>query len=196
MSSKTEPFINQYGIDFRYEVRINLWWREQIGDDATLKFDSDDLVRWYLAMERHGPVEVRAMLNERLGNRPLRHLQTLGRAPHPPVWLVERWLESHSEKVHTAHYWWAAFGTVFLLAMVASWLARVGNLQPMNHNLIMNPPPGLTPPPPNSIAGAPTYNVAPLQQVAAPPPTMPHSIGIGSSGSAGTPSSASSSTGH
>ena len=85
MADKDKKFIGEHGVDFREEIRIGLFWREMLGDELYLSFNADDMVRWYLALELAGQIDIRARLEERASNRPLKLFQGLSRAPHPPV---------------------------------------------------------------------------------------------------------------
>jgi hypothetical protein len=185
MAKKENTFINEYGIDFREEIHIALWWRELLGDLEYLKFDQDDMMRWYLKLEQAGPDEIRARLIERRVNRPLKYLQGLDRAPHPPVWIVEAWLETHEMKVPTLRYWGGAAALVFFLAIFGTWLSGTGNLQPSNP-LLMNPPLGMAPPPP-ATQQLPGFAIYAPQLPQVPLPTGPHNVGIGGAGAGGIP---------
>jgi len=183
--SKSAPFINEYGIDFREEIRIGLYWRDLIGDEVYLRFDQDDMVRWYLQLELAGPIDIRAMVNERMGNHPLKYLQGLDRPPHPPLWIVEAWLDTHERRVRTLPYFGGAVALVGLLAMLGTLASGFAYLKPDNP-LIMNPPPGMTPQPPQNLT-LPNFNISPPAAPAVPLPTGPKNIGISGAGAGGMP---------
>jgi hypothetical protein len=127
--------------DIRHEMRVALYWRALIGDGEYVKFDPDDMLRWYEALELRGPDEIRALRNERY-----RTTQTGGmlgivsKAPHPPVWLVNQWIEQDEHQVHTLGYWGMSFAFVVVSFLIFGNLQGCVALQPMNP-LWMHPPP-------------------------------------------------------
>jgi hypothetical protein len=127
-------------IDVRTEMFIALFWRGLIGDMEYVRFDPEDMLRWYFALELRGPIEIRELLTERYSSRPMNVIQgVVSESPHPPAWLVREWLARHEENIRTGRYWWAAAGFLTMCLMVFPTLHSCINLQPMNP-LVMNPP--------------------------------------------------------
>ncbi len=191
-------------IDVRTEMRIALWWRSLISDYEYTKFDPDDMLRWYVALELRGPYEIRELLTERYMGRPMKNVVGIvSLAPHPPLWLVQAWLEHHEQKVHTgtAVPWGLAGSFVVLSFIFFPSLQGCVNLQPSNP-LVMNPPPSaalVTPYAPvvASYAAAPSSPTPPSNQpppAAAPAPTQGITSPV-SGGIAGASSGAVSPTG-
>jgi hypothetical protein len=190
-------------IDVRTEMRIALWWRNLISDYEYTKFDPDDMLRWYVALELRGPLEIRELLTERYMGRPLKNVVGIvSLAPHPPLWLVQAWLEDHEQKVHTgkAVPWGLAGSFVVLSLIFIPNLQGCANLQPSNP-LVMNPPQSaalVTPYTPVviSYAVAPTNNpVSTNLPTIAPPSSAPGATSPISSGIAGAASGAVAPTG-
>ncbi len=93
------------GVDFIEEIRIAQFWRQQLGEYEYVYYNPDDLRRWFIAMELRGPDEVRDYLNERTSRYPSGPVTGLvAQAPHPPLAIVQLWLESHRAP-KTASYW-------------------------------------------------------------------------------------------
>jgi hypothetical protein len=129
-------------IDVRTEVGIALFWRDLIGNAEYAKFDPDDLMRWYFAIELRGPLEIRELLTERCMGRPVGGVTGIvSRAPHPPLWLLLLWLERYEQKIHTALPWGLAGSFVVLSFIFFSSLQGCANLTSTNL-LARNPPPG------------------------------------------------------
>jgi hypothetical protein len=127
-------------VDVREEMRIALFWRGLIGDYEYIKFDPDDLMRWYIALELRGPDDIRDLMTERHASRPMPEvLGLVTKSPHPPVWIVREWLGFHETQVHTAGYWWGAAVFGLLCLMIAPTMHGCADLQPMNP-LFMKPP--------------------------------------------------------
>jgi hypothetical protein len=126
--------------DVREEIRIALFWRALIGDYEYIKFNPDDLLRWYDALELRGPEEIRIVIDERYSTRPVNAvLGIVTAAPHPPTWLVRDWLSVHEQKVRTGGYWLGAAAFVAMSFMVGPMLYGCTQLKPMNP-YVMNPP--------------------------------------------------------
>jgi hypothetical protein len=107
-------------LDVRVEIKVAMFWRGLIGDGEYGKFNPKDMFRWYQALELLGPEDVRDLYRRRQSNRPMPIVQGLDRAPHPPAWLVETWLDKHETKIRTGSLWlgmgaftsiWFLFGT-------------------------------------------------------------------------------------
>ena len=180
-------------MDIREEMRIALFWRGLIGDAKYNSFDPDDLLRWYEALELRGPDEIRAVKNERYFTTQTGvMLGVVGRAPHPPLWLINEWLEHYEQKIHTGGYW-AMAGCFFVITGIfVSNLQGCANLQPMNQ-LAMQPPAGT--PAVAPYAAPSTYANGMTNQgipAAAPntamPPATPTATGPQSNGIAGAAS--------
>ncbi|HTZ70002.1 MAG TPA: hypothetical protein VMB71_05060 [Acetobacteraceae bacterium] len=193
----------------RIEIRIAMFWRELIGDAAYIKFDPDDMLRWYLAFEETGARDVRAHLAARYTAHADRTpiLGLVGEAPHPPAWLVREWLETQHEVVVSK--WVAgasALGFMVFCSVFFTTLHGCQNLQtinplaykpPSNQPQIQSTAVGAMPGGPNVLSssgslGAPSSAVsgAAVPSVSA---TGPSSQGI--SGGAPAPATAPSSTG-
>ncbi len=98
-------------VDFRLEIRILQFWRGVLGEADFARYAQSDLVRWFIALDLAGPEEIREKLIERHGVRPMKELLgVVPVAPHPPVTLIETWLETHENKVHTAPVWLSLAG--------------------------------------------------------------------------------------
>lgn len=169
-------------VDVREEMRIALFWRGLIGDFEYIKFDPDDLLRWYMALELRGPEEVRDHLTERFSSRPMPSMTGLvAKRPHPPLWLVREWLAYHETKVRTGAFWWGTI--IFITASFMTFPVLYGcvALQPLNP-LVMNPPTS-TPQMTQTMTTPQSYNITPGMS---PPtvtqpgaqPTSPQSLGI------------------
>jgi hypothetical protein len=146
-------------IDVRTEMRIALFWRALIGDFEYIKFDPEDLLRWYEALELRGPDEIRDLLTERYSTRPMPCiLSVVSRAPHPPVWIVREWLQYHEQKVPKGSYVWAAVGFPLACLLVIPFMHGCVALQPLNP-LVMHPP--QTNPLVANVGGPPIYGASP-----------------------------------
>jgi len=131
--------------DIRYEMKIALYWRALIGDSEYVKFDPEDLLRWYEALELRGHDEIRDLRNERYRTALTGGmLGIVARAPHPPIWLVNQWLEKADQKVHTLEYW--GMGCAFVLAsgLVFGNLQGCTSLKPLNPLFLKPPADGFT----------------------------------------------------
>lgn len=128
-------------VDIREEMRIALWWRSLIGDSEYTKFDPDDMLRWYMALELRGPDEIRALVTERhWGGKPVQLVHGIvGVAPHPPFWLINTWLEHHESRIHTALPWGLTGAFVLLTLVFVSNMGGCANLHTPN-TLVMHPP--------------------------------------------------------
>ena len=126
--------------DVREEIKIAIFWRNLIGDFEYIKFDPDDMMRWFDALELRGPIEIRQLLRERYATRPVNAMLGITtRAPHPPTWLVREWLAFYEQKVSTKPAWLAAFGFMILSFMAIPLLHQCADLQPVSM-YVMNPP--------------------------------------------------------
>jgi hypothetical protein len=165
--------------DVREEIKIAIFWRNLIGDFEYIKFDPDDMMRWFDALELRGPIEIRHLLRERYATRPVNAMLGItSRAPHPPTWLVREWLAFYEQKVSTRPAWLTAFGFVVLSFMAFPLLHQCADLQPVSM-YVMNPPSSGPTIMPNSqvMTSIPASNMAP-PATAQPGPTGPRSAGI------------------
>lgn len=131
-------------IDIRTEMRIALWWRSLIGDYEYAAFDPDVMLDYYMALELRGPEEIRALVTERYMGRPTKAvLGIMTKAPHPPLWLVLKWLEHHEEKIHTgSSVGWGLAGSFVVLSFIfMTNLHSCVDMQTSNP-LAMSPPSG------------------------------------------------------
>jgi hypothetical protein len=168
------------GRDIREEVRISLFWRALVGDYEYVKFNPDDMLRWYDGLELRGPLEIRELIDERYTGRPgLTVVGIVSGAPHPPIWLVRDWLMHHEHKVKTAPYWVATAAFVLLCFMVAPLLYGITALKPLSPYVMTPPSNGPQVYSPTTPTGS-NYVPSPTT----PPPTFtpgqtsPHSSGI------------------
>jgi hypothetical protein len=177
------------GRDIREEVRISLFWRALIGDYQYVKFNPDDMLRWYDALELRGPQEIRELIDERYTGRPgLTVLGVVSGAPHPPIWLVRDWLMHYETKVRTAPYWVASVAFVTLCFLLGPFLYGLTALKPVS-TYVMNPPdnaPQVYQPsgPSNTSLSA---NSTQPPATFAPGVTSPHSGGIAGAASGASP---------
>ena len=126
--------------DVREEVGISLFWRELIGDYEYGRYNPDDMLRWYDALELRGPEEIRDLVNERYSGRPMSAvLGIVSGAPHPPIWLVREWLAHYENKVSTGAYWMAAAGFVLLCFMIGPLVSGMLRLTPLS-TYYLDPP--------------------------------------------------------
>ncbi len=151
------------GLEFITEIKIAQFWRSQLGEHEYLRFDAEDLRRWYEAFELRGAGEIRAYLQERNSRFPTSTVTGIvGKAPHPPLKVVELWLATH-DKVRTRG-WWVAFAAFFLFVyFTATNLQGCTNLRDMSR-MEMRPP---------RIGGQLPQSTGPLPQSAA---TMPQNL--------------------
>jgi hypothetical protein len=98
----------------RNEIRIAVFWRQQIGDFEYIKFNPDDVLRWHLMLEERGPVEIEALMRERYHDAAPRTpvLGIVGQSPHPPAWIVRQWLSTKQPK----------FPKLTAIAAVCAWV--------------------------------------------------------------------------
>lgn len=135
-----DKYNRDHEIDVRTEMRIALFWRALIGDFEYIKFDPEDLLRWYEALELRGPDEIRDLINERYSRRPMPVIHGLvSRAPHPPVWIVREWLQFHEQQVPKASFVWAAVGFPLACLLIFPFMHGCEDLKPLNP-LYMKPP--------------------------------------------------------
>ena len=176
--------------DIREEVGISLFWRELIGDYEYGRFNPDDMLRWYDALQLRGPEEIRELIDERYHGRPVSTvLGIVSRAPHPPIWLVREWLALYENKVRTRPYWLAAFVVVGLCFIFFPMLHGVQDLTPISP-YYLHPPFGgpqvyqpSTPAGPTALTAV--NSVPPL--VTPPGPTGPQSAGIAGAATGASP---------
>jgi hypothetical protein len=182
-------------LNIREEMRIALFWRGLIGDATYGRFDPEDCLRWYQALELRGRDEIRTLRNQRYFTAQTGVMQGIvGKAPHPPVWLVNAWLERQEHQVpYIGSYWGMAFFVVVCIGLVFGNMPGCANLSPMN-TLAMKPPdqPTVTsyPAPPVSGLGVVLSPVAALGPPTAAGAGMPTSNGPQSNGVAGAVSGA------
>jgi len=156
-------------VDVRTDMRIALFWRALIGDFEYIRYNPEDMLRWYLALELRGPQEIRDLVIERYTTRPMPViLGVVAKAPHPPTQLVREWLSYHDQQVKVGAYWFAPVGFCLLSGLLFPFFYGCQNLQPMNP-LIMNPP-ASGPQAPTSLASTPSYGASTSMT---PPPTQP-----------------------
>ncbi len=167
--------------DIREEVGISLFWRELIGDYEYGRFNPEDMIRWYDALQLRGPDEIRDLINERYTGRPGTVVRgVVAGAPHPPIWLVREWLALYENKVRTGGYWMAAAAFVVFCGLFVPFIAGTTRLTPLS-TYVMHPPFGGPQTfQPNGPASGPvlsaTNTVPPA--VSVPGPTGPTSGGI------------------
>jgi hypothetical protein len=147
-------------VDIRTEMRIALFWRALIGDLEYIRYNPDDMLRWYMALELRGPEEIRDLVSERYTTRPMPViLGVVNKAPHPPSRLVREWLAYHEHKVRTGVYWFAPLAFCVLCGLVFPMVYGCQNLRPLNP-LVMKPPNnGMQAP--TSVALSPSYGTSP-----------------------------------
>jgi hypothetical protein len=168
------------GRDIREEVKISLFWRALIGDYEYVKFNPDDMLRWYDALELRGPLEIREVINERYSSRPVSRVQGIvSGAPHPPTWLVRDWLMHHENKITTGRYWIAAAAFVLLFFMVGPLMYGLTTLKPLS-TYVMHPPNSGPEPYQPAMPSGSNFTPTPQQPPATftPGQTSPHSSGI------------------
>ena len=176
--------------DIRQEVGISLFWRELIGDYEYGRFNPEDMLRWYDALQLRGALEIRTLIDERYTGRPVSVvLGVVSGAPHPPIWLVREWLAYYENKVSTGAYWMAAAGFIAICFLVVPVFHGIQDLTPLS-TYVLHPP----------FGGPQVYQPAGLQTsnpltatVSAPPlvsipgPTGPTSGGIAGVATGATP---------
>jgi hypothetical protein len=178
--------------DVRSEIKIALFWRHLIGDYEYVKFDPDDMLRWYDALELRGHLEIRQLMTDRYGTRPAGTIQGIvSKAPHPPSWLVREWLAHYEQKVRTGGVWVAAGAFVLSSFVAFPMLYGCTALKPVSP-FYLNPPssqPQVMAPSqmPAGSNYAPTAAIPPA--VVQPGPTMPTSQGIAGAASGVAPAS-------
>jgi hypothetical protein len=127
------------GHEFIEEIRIAQFWRKHLGDAEYVDFNPEDLRRWYVALENRGPEEIRAYLIERTGRHPMGQITGIvSAAPHPPLKIVNLWLESY-DKVRTRPYWLAGLVFFIFAYYAATTLSGYMNMKTATP-LQMNPP--------------------------------------------------------
>ncbi len=150
------------GVDFIEEIRIAQFWRQQLGEYEYVYYNPDDLRRWFIALELRGPDEVRDYLHERAGRYPPGQVTGIvAQAPHPPLPIVELWLQSH-RAARTSSYWMALGLFVFACYIFVPRLYSCSQLRDVDR--YATHPPAMSAP---LQAGAPAPAVPPG------PATMP-----------------------
>ena len=176
--------------DVREEVGISLFWRDLIGDYEYGRFNPDDMLRWYDALQLRGPEEIRDLVNERYTGRPVSAVQGIvSGAPHPPIWLIREWLGQYENTVSLRPYWLAAAGFVLLCFMVMPTISGMTRLTPLS-TYIMHPPfggPQVYEPASPLAGGRPTAAQNAPPAVAAQGSTGPQSGGIAGVATGATP---------
>ena len=143
------------------EIKIALYWRRVLGEMEYVDYDPEDLRRWFKALELRGPSEIRDYVSERTQRHNPSHLHGLVAAPHPPLAIVELWLQSHENKPRLKPLWVGLAGFTMLSLIVATNFNGCQTLK--NHNpLVLTPPqtqqavqPGEPGSPPAATATAP-----------------------------------------
>ena len=121
------------------EIKIALYWRRVLGEMEYVDYDPEDLRRWWKALELRGPAEIRAYVSERTQRHQASHLQGLVAAPHPPLPLVELWLQSHENKPGLKPLWIGLAGFTMLSLIVATSFNGCQNLKSPNP-MFLKPP--------------------------------------------------------
>ena len=121
------------------EIKIALYWRRVLGEMEYVDYDPEDLRRWYKAMELRGPSELRAYVSERTQRHNASHLVGLVAAPHPPLTIVELWLQSHENKAALKPLWIGLAGFTMLSLIVAVSFNGCQTL-PIQNPLFLKPP--------------------------------------------------------
>ena len=111
------------------EIRIARFWQNALGDFEYVYHNPDDLRRWYKALEVRGPAEIRDHITARDGRSPTHALQGLAPAPHPPMWIVELWLDSHESRHRLFPFWIGSAGFVLLCLLVGNTMNGCTQLQ-------------------------------------------------------------------
>lgn len=120
--------------------KVMLFWRELIGEETFHTYPTAELWRWYQALERMGPLDVRMRVIERSSAWGLKELNGIvGYAPHPPMVLVEKWLETHELRRSPAIPIGIAAGLFTFIAVAFSQFSGCTLVAPPNQ-LQMHPP--------------------------------------------------------
>ena len=120
-------------VDFHTEIHVAQFWRDHLGNDVYARFDADDLLRWYMAMEVRGADDLHHYLDERAGRHPMGAVTGIvAQAPHPPLDIVELWLKAHHKPNHFS-YWGGLAGAGFCLYLVMTNLQSCINLSPVSY---------------------------------------------------------------
>ncbi len=160
--------------DYLREIKIAIFWRKVLGEIAYMDHDAEDLQRWYEALERCGPAEIRERLVERASRHPVSHFQGLGAAPHPSMALVESWLNTHEEQPRIAPVWMGLAGFTLVAMFIGTGFSGCQSLK--NINPLVNNPQTISGPiqpaqgfgPPTTAATLP-QNLPPPSQNQVPP---------------------------
>ena len=157
------------GVDFIEEIRIAQFWRKQLGEYEYVSYNPEDLRRWYIALETRGPQDIRDYLIERTGRYPMGQVTGIvAAAPHPPLNIIELWLDSYN-KVRTGSYWLAGAAFLVFVYYAMTNLSGFEHLSPQTR-LQLNPPPVGGPPSPGG--NAPPPSTATLPQTLTPPASV------------------------
>lgn len=165
-------------VDFIEEIRIARFWRKQLGEYEYVGYNADDLRRWYIALETRGPEEIRSYIEERTTRYPMGPVTGIvATAPHPPLAIVQIWLESYNT-VNTRSVWIAGAAFLVFVYFAAINIAGFQNLRSASP-LQMNPPVvgGAAPPVGNTLIPQPTATLprnAPAPASAAASPQHSH----------------------
>jgi hypothetical protein len=106
--------------ELRKEIKIAIFWRKLIGDFEYIKFNPDDMLRWYLALDMRGEDEIRDLMNDRYNFSARRTpvLGLVGEKPHPPAWIVREWLETRQPKFPIWRIFGASCGFVVIVGLL------------------------------------------------------------------------------
>jgi hypothetical protein len=177
--------------DIREEMRVAVFWRKLIGDMEYVKYDPEDMYRWYEALELRGAYEIRLVRQERYATQQGGVMQGIvSKSPHPPMWLVNEWLEYAESKTPTLGLWGMAGCFVVLSGMFFGYLQGCANLQPLNP-LILHPPRDTPPvaaysvPSVSAPGGNPSEGQTAMQPKTVAAPPSPTATGPSSNGIAG-----------
>jgi hypothetical protein len=114
------------GLGFIRAIKIEQFWRAQLGDTGYSAYDPADLRRWYEAMDMRGPEEIGAFVVERAGRYPAGPVTGIvTAAPHPPAFVVDLWLRSQ-DRVHTGSVWLGMAAFLLFALLTANWLSGFG----------------------------------------------------------------------
>ncbi len=147
------------------EIKIALYWQRVLGEMEYVDYDPDDLRRWYKALELRGPSEIRAYVSERTQRHNASHLHGLVAAPHPPLPIVELWLQSHENKPQLKPFWIGLGGFTMLSLILAMGFNGCQTLK--------NPNPMVLKPPQTQEAVQPAAPGAPPAATATAPQSLP-----------------------
>ena len=116
-------------VDVRLVSKVAQFWRELLGEEEFQKHQPEDMFHWYHALETRGAMAVRVMIEERAHGR-YRIMELRGimpAAPHPPVLLVEHWLQKREVEARRFPKWWVTGLTVLSSLIVFPQLYMCAN---------------------------------------------------------------------